>query len=128
MDQSLLKEEYQRNRERYLAAWKEYLRFKSVSCVPEYESQCRACAGWLLSHLGDLGFVGQIVETSGLPLVLAEYQVNSDAPTVLFYGHYDVQPPEPLEEWKTDPFEPTLVGDRVYARGAMDNKGQSFYA
>jgi acetylornithine deacetylase/succinyl-diaminopimelate desuccinylase-like protein len=104
------------------------LSFPSISVEPEHHADCDHCAEWLVSHLAGVGFNSRILETPARPAVYAEYRGPDDAPTVLFYGHYDVQPVDPLDEWDSPPFEPVMRGDRVYARGAQDNKGQLFYA
>jgi acetylornithine deacetylase/succinyl-diaminopimelate desuccinylase-like protein len=80
----------------------------------------------LRQKFSDMGFIAEIVSTNGNPVVLARWIRKPEAPTILFYGHYDVQPPEPLEAWVTPPFEPTIRDGRIYARGIGDNKGQHF--
>ncbi len=118
---------YDENRERFIEEWKEFLRFPSISADPAYSDDCQRCADWLTSHLSDLGFQTELIETVGQPLVYAEYKGKPDRPTILYYGHYDVQPVDPLELWDSPPFEPEQRGDRLYARGAQDNKGQTIY-
>ena len=102
------------------------LRISSVSTKPEHAGDCRAAAEWLREELEDAGMNDAVVlETGGLPAVYAEWMAApSGAPTVLVYGHYDVQPPDPLELWHTPPFEPTVRDGAVFARGASDDKGQ----
>ncbi len=126
-----------------IARWMEWLRIPSISTDPAYKGQCRRAAEWALAQLADLGFSARLVETgdvgadgrgSGHPVVLAtiEPRAGSAGPHVLFYGHYDVQPVDPVEQWESPPFEPTLRearpgeagGSRVVARGAVDDKGQ----
>ena len=102
----------------------ELLRIPSVSADPERKQDIRRTAEWLVDHLAKLGLSAELIETAGHPLVLAESSRVAAAPTVLVYGHYDVQPPEPLELWTTPPFEPTIREGHVFARGAADNKGQ----
>jgi len=102
------------------------LRFPSVSAKSEHKPDMVACANWLADHLKKIGFKAAVEPTGGHPLVYAEYLVDKTLPTVLYYGHYDVQPPEPLNLWKTPPFEPTIRGGLIYARGAGDDKGQVF--
>ena len=104
-----------------------YLRFASVSAQPRYVDQMKACASWVEMYLKDLGFAVEKWEGNGHPVLFAERIVDPDAPTILFYGHYDVQPPEPSDLWTSPPFEPVLRNGRVYARGAEDNKGQNYY-
>jgi len=99
----------------------------SVSTDPAYADDVRRAAAWLVEHLDEVGIQhAQIVETDGHPVVYATHETDDDKPTVLVYGHYDVQPPDPLEEWDSDPFEPTRRNGTIYARGACDDKGQMF--
>ncbi|MFW6152176.1 MAG: peptidase M20, partial [Verrucomicrobiota bacterium] len=79
---------FDKNLERYLSEWKEFLKFPSISMEPEHADNCERCASWLNSHLESIGFSSRIVETSSHPLVFAEYAGDSSAPTVLYYGHY----------------------------------------
>jgi len=116
---------------------KEYfdlVRFPTIGADPLHLRDCIQAATWLKKWLGGIGAEAELVvprtgasafETS-VPVVFAEVKGSEGAPTVLVYGHYDVQPPEPLDEWLTPPFEPTVRDGRVYARGAQDDKGQSF--
>ena len=104
----------------------ELLRYPSVSAKPEHKKDMVACTGWLAAHLKKIGFKSKVYPTKGHPLVYAEYMVDKKAPTVLYYGHYDVQPPDPLDLWKTAPFEPEIRSGYIYARGAVDDKGQTF--
>jgi acetylornithine deacetylase/succinyl-diaminopimelate desuccinylase-like protein len=119
-------------RPQQLDALKEWLRIPSVSTLPEHKDDVRAAAQWLVSFLQQAGLAQvEIIETPGHPIVYAEWmQAGPQAPTVLIYGHYDVQPVDPVEKWETPPFEPTIKsgpdGDRLYARGASDDKGQIF--
>ena len=125
MDRS--KEFFAKNQERFISEWKELLAFPSVSTDPAYIPECLKCADWVATHLTKLGFRTEMWTTDTKPLVFGLMPGNPAKPTVLFYGHYDVQPPEPLELWTTPPFEPTLREGRMYARGAQDNKGQVFF-
>jgi len=102
----------------------EFLRFPSVSTQSVHIPDMLACAGWLRKKFADIGLDAAILETGGHPAVVAHTPRDPKKPTVLIYGHYDVQPPEPLNEWVTPPFEPALRNDRIYARGSTDNKGQ----
>jgi acetylornithine deacetylase/succinyl-diaminopimelate desuccinylase-like protein len=106
----------------------EWLRIPSVSAQPAHRADCRQAAEWVRGQLAQLGIATEVRDTAGHPVVLGHYQGPPGAPHLLFYGHYDVQPPEPLELWHSPPFEPTVVegphGPRVYARGAVDDKGQ----
>ncbi|NBU64043.1 MAG: M20/M25/M40 family metallo-hydrolase, partial [Chloroflexia bacterium] len=83
-------------------------------------------AEWLTAYLRELGFETQSYPTAGWPMVVGRYHKHPDKPTVLLYGHYDVQPPDPLEAWISPPFTPTIRAGRIYGRGAGDNKGQHF--
>ena len=102
----------------------EFLKFPSVSTQSEHIVDMIACAEWLRDKFVSLGFQADVRQTGGHPAVIARTPPDPSRPTVLIYGHYDVQPPEPLEEWKTPPFEPTIRDGRIYARGSTDNKGQ----
>lgn len=109
--------------------WSELLRIPSVSADPDYAEEVKNAAQWLSDQLKGLGFSVEIQDTPGHPVVLAHHPgPNGDAPHLLYYGHYDVQPPDPVELWDTGPFEPTLVdgphGRRMVCRGAVDDKGQ----
>ena len=103
-----------------------FLSFPSVSAKSEHKKDIQACAVWLRDHLKKIGFKARTMPTGGNPVVYAEYVAGRNLPTVLYYGHYDVQPPEPLELWKSPPFKPEIRGGYIYARGACDDKGQTF--
>lgn len=120
--------EFDRNLDRYIEEWKEFLIFQSISTDPEHDADCRACAKWLTAHLKKIGFSSQLLETSSKPAVFAERKGDPKQPVILFYGHYDVQPVDPIEKWDSPPFKPTLRDGRIQARGASDDKGQVFYA
>ncbi|MCD4824423.1 MAG: dipeptidase [Phycisphaerae bacterium] len=113
------------HRDEHLAGLCELLRFESISNVAEPDG-CRPCADWLAARLRGIGFAAEVLETAGRPCVVGEFHAGVDLPTVLIYGHYDVQPPDPLELWDTGPFEPTVRDGWLYARGADDDKGQLF--
>jgi acetylornithine deacetylase/succinyl-diaminopimelate desuccinylase-like protein len=102
------------------------LSFPSVSAKSEHKPDMKNCAEWLKDQLKSLGFKAKVCPTGGHPLVFAEYFVDKKLPTVLYYGHYDVQPPEPLELWKTSPFKAEVRGGYIYARGSADDKGQTW--
>ncbi len=109
--------------------WFDLLRIPSVSAQPAHAGDCAAAAAWLRDQLAAIGFTAELRPTAGHPVVLAHHPgPGPGAPHLLFYGHYDVQPAEPFELWDHPPFEPTVVdgphGPRVYARGAVDDKGQ----
>ena len=116
-----------RERERMLRELSEFLAIPSVSALPDHAGDCRAAAQWLASELGRLGCPRvTLLEGNGHPVVWAESPPVEGAPTLLVYGHYDVQPPDPLEEWESPPFSPTVRDGNLYARGAADDKGQVY--
>ncbi len=100
------------------------LRFASVSTDSKRNDDTRACAQWLVAKLKSMGLTTELHETPGHPVIVAKNKHVSGRRTVLLYGHYDVQPVEPLSEWVSPPFEPTIREGRIYCRGATDNKGQ----
>jgi len=111
--------------ERFREELYSFLGIPSVSAAPERDGDTRAAAVWLADHLAAAGLESEVIETPGHPVVLGSWRgAGSNAPTVLIYGHYDVQPAEPLEEWTSPPFDPELRDGRIYARGAADDKGQ----
>jgi len=113
------------NYERFLEELKDFLRIPSVSTTEEHKADVQAAAEWVAAHLRQIGAENvQIFPTERHPVVYGEIKVAENAPTVLVYGHYDVQPPDPEEKWETPPFEPSVRGERLYARGASDMKGQ----
>ena len=117
----------EREQGRYLAELKEYLRIPSISTDPAYRQDIDRCADWLMAKMQAAGLTTEKIATAGHPLVYAEWLgAGPDKPTVLFYGHYDVQPPDPLDEWRNPPFEPTEEGDCLVGRGTTDDKGQSY--
>jgi acetylornithine deacetylase/succinyl-diaminopimelate desuccinylase-like protein len=118
---------FARNEERYVDEWKRLVGFPSVSAQPEHEQDCRCCAEWLVEHIGAMGFEARLLETPSLPCVFAAREGNPEKPALLFYGHYDVQPVDPLDQWITPPFEPSVRDGRLYGRGTADNKGQHLY-
>ncbi|OYV40098.1 MAG: hypothetical protein B7Z81_02470 [Acidocella sp. 20-61-6] len=112
-----------------LARLFELLRIPSISAQPAHAGDCRRAAEWARDALAGMGFAARLSETAGLPGVIAtHHEAGPDAPHVLFYGHYDVQPADPLALWNSDPFDPQIVdgprGKRIVARGAVDDKGQ----
>lgn len=105
----------------------EFLRIPSVSARSEHAADLRACAEWLRDKMQAAGLTTAIHDTPGHPIVLGEWRgAGAGAPTILVYGHYDVQPVEPLELWDSPPFEPEIRDGRIYARGSVDDKGQLF--
>src|SRR6478672_8312810 len=116
-----------REQSRMLAELSELLSIASVSALPAHSGDCRRAAEWLRDHLRGLGCpVVNILEGPGHPVVWAESPKIQGQPTLLIYGHYDVQPPDPLDEWESPPFVPTVRDGKLYARGASDDKGQLF--
>lgn len=115
------------NRDRFVEDLKAILRIPSVSADPAYKADVRRCAEHLAGHLKAIGMTtAEVVETPGHPIVYAEWLGAPGAPTVLLYGHYDVQPADPLDLWKTPPFEPVVEDGKIKARGACDDKGQVY--
>ncbi|MEO8227301.1 MAG: dipeptidase [Gemmatimonadota bacterium] len=116
-----------REQDRMLRELTEFLSIPSISALPDHAADCRRAADWLMQELRRLGCpVVQLVEGQGLPVVWAESPPVPGKPTLLIYGHYDVQPADPLSEWATPPFEPTVRDGKLYARGAADDKGQVY--
>ena len=111
-------------RDNYLEEYYSFLRFPSVSTDDDYSKNLNECADWLVKKLNAVGLEAQLVPTAGHPVVWARNKHQPGRRTVLIYGHYDVQPPDPLELWDSPPFEPVLKDGYVFARGATDNKGQ----
>ena len=121
-----IKSYIEKNRERFLNEWFELLRIPSVSSKQEHKTDMITCAECWKTLLLASGLTrAEVIPTQGNPVVYAERMVAPEAKTVLVYGHYDVMPPEPLELWKSEPFEPVIRDGRVYARGADDDKGQA---
>ncbi len=117
----------EQNRERFLDDLKAVLRIPSVSAQPEHQADMRRCAEHVAQDLKKAGMTRvEVVPTAGHPVVYGEWLGAPGKPTALIYGHYDVQPPDPLERWHTPPFEPTLRDGKLYARGAVDDKGQVY--
>lgn len=116
----------ERQFDRVVGELEEFLRVPSVSARSEHAGHCRRAAEWAAAHLRRIGLSSSVEETGGHPAVVAEWLGAPGAPTVLVYGHYDVQPVDPLREWSSDPFSPARVNGHIYARGATDDKGQLF--
>ncbi len=113
------------NHPRFLNELKDLLRIPSVSTLPEHAEDCRRAADMVARELHRIGMENvRLIETGGHPLVYADWLHAAGKPTVLVYGHYDVQPPDPLDEWVSPPFEPQERDGNLYARGAVDDKGQ----
>src|SRR4051812_22515397 len=111
-------------RQSHLDEYFSFLRFQSVSTDASYAAKVGQCADWLAAKLKAIGLETQVVPTPGHPVVWARNKPQPNRRTVVIYGHYDVQPPDPLELWDSPPFEPVLKDGYVFARGATDNKGQ----
>jgi acetylornithine deacetylase/succinyl-diaminopimelate desuccinylase-like protein len=115
------------NQQRFLSELKDLLRIPSISTLPEHKSDVQHAAEFIASELRRVGMENvEIIPTSGHPLIYADWLHAAGKPTVLCYSHYDVQPPDPLSEWTTPPFEPTERNQNLYARGAVDDKGQMY--
>jgi acetylornithine deacetylase/succinyl-diaminopimelate desuccinylase-like protein len=115
------------NRERYLDELKALLAIPSISALPEHADDVRRCATWCGDEMRRIGLQNvELMETPGNPIVYGDWLAADGAPTVLFYGHYDVQPVDPLDLWDSPPFEATIRDGEIYARGAADDKGQVF--
>jgi len=115
------------NRSRFVAELKDFIRFPTVSAQPEHAGDLKRCAKWLAEHLRWIGLKNvRVIPTAGHPIVYADWLQKPALPTVLIYGHYDVQPPDPLDEWHSPPFDPVVLGEQLYGRGASDDKGQLF--
>jgi len=121
------------NQSRFVDELCDYLRFPSVSAQPQHKQDLHACAEWVAAHCGHIGLLAEVHQTDGHPIVTArtpwrplpDSTCGRRRPHFLIYGHYDVQPPEPFELWKSPPFEPRIEGHSIFARGACDNKGQN---
>ncbi|MBD3304867.1 M20/M25/M40 family metallo-hydrolase, partial [candidate division KSB3 bacterium] len=114
-------------RQRYLDELFQLVRIPSVSTDPAHSADVAACSAFLVEQLHAIGMKrAQAMPTGRHPVVYAEWLDAPDAPTILIYGHYDVQPPEPLDLWESPPFEPEIREGEIYARGVSDDKGQLF--
>ncbi|HSL64701.1 MAG TPA: M20/M25/M40 family metallo-hydrolase, partial [Gaiellaceae bacterium] len=115
--------------ETWLPELAEWLRIPSVSADPAHAGDVRAAGEWLCERLRDAGGTAELVDWKGQPLAVGELRASAaagDAPTVLAYGHFDVQPPDPVELWESDPFEATIRDEWLYGRGVADDKGQLY--
>jgi len=118
---------YQQHQFEFLEGLKAFLRIPSISTLSENKPDIRRAAEFARNELGRAGMTAaELIEGEGNPLVYAEWLGAPGKPTILFYGHYDVQPADPLDEWKSPPFEPEVRGDNIYARGSCDDKGQVY--
>jgi acetylornithine deacetylase/succinyl-diaminopimelate desuccinylase-like protein len=115
------------NRDRFVDQLKEYLAIPSISALPAHKTDVRRCAEWTADEMRRIGLQNvRLEETPGHPVVYGEWLGAPGAPTILFYGHYDVQPVDPVNLWTSPPFEATIRDGEIYARGAADDKGQVF--
>jgi acetylornithine deacetylase/succinyl-diaminopimelate desuccinylase-like protein len=115
------------NRDRYLDELKALLAIPSISALPQHAGDVRRCADWCADELRRIGLQNvKLIDTPGNPVVYGDWLGAPGAPTILFYGHYDVQPVDPLELWESPPFEATIRDGEIYARGSADDKGQIF--
>lgn len=110
-----------------LEAFKEFLSFPSISSEPGHKEDIEHCFDWLKNKIEAIGFKTKRFETEGHPTLFAESNHLENKPTLLIYNHYDVQPVDPIELWNSPPFQPVIKDNKIYARGAQDNKGQLFY-
>jgi acetylornithine deacetylase/succinyl-diaminopimelate desuccinylase-like protein len=115
-----------REKETYLEELKDYLRIPSISTDPTYKAEVLRASEFLAGQIARAGLTVERIATAGHPLIYAEWLGAPGKPTLLFYGHYDVQPADPVDLWRHPPFEPTVEGDLLIARGATDDKGQSY--
>lgn len=119
---------FHKNKEQYLRDLFTYLSFESISSESQYKEQMDKCALWVKEQIDSMGLETTIFKTKGHDVVFGQKITDNSRPTVLIYGHYDVQPVSPIDQWKSPPFKPEIRNSRIYARGAEDNKGQSFYS
>ena len=120
-----IKEYIKEHEGRFLEELFALIRIPSISAKTEHKDDMQRCARYWQEHLQGLGVQAEVYQTAGNPIVYGEYIIDTSAPTVLVYGHYDVMPAEPLELWKSEPFEPEIRDGHIWARGADDDKGQS---
>ena len=115
------------HRDRYVDELKEYLAIPSISALPQHAGDVKRCADWCVEEMRRIGLQNvRLIDTPGNPVVYGDWLGAEGAPTILFYGHYDVQPVDPLELWESPPFEATVRDGEIYARGSADDKGQIF--
>ena len=117
---------YEEHRAAFLDGLQQFLRIPSISTLTEHKPDIRRAAEFVRDELAAAGLAAELIEGEGNPLVYGEWTGAPGKPTLLLYGHYDVQPPDPLDEWKSAPFEPEVRGDDIFARGSSDDKGQTY--
>src|SRR3990167_9500972 len=118
---------FQQNKEKIFKDYFDLLKFKTIS-AEKNNSEMQKCAEWLSNYFKKFNVYSEVIKTDNYPLVYAEKIFDPKYETILIYGHFDVQPVDPIDEWKHPPFEPRIIDNVVYARGASDNKGQFFYS
>lgn len=119
---------FEKNQQKLLDEFFTFLRFESIGTDSQYTPQVRACCGWLRKYLEEMGLTTETWETNGHPVLFGSWlKAGADKPTVLLYNHYDVQPIDPANLWQSAPFDPAVRNGEIYARGAVDNKGQCFF-
>ncbi|WP_042461383.1 dipeptidase [Neobacillus dielmonensis] len=124
---SKLSEFISTNHEKNVEELKELLRIPSISAISDHKQDIQKAASWIANELERIGLEHvEIVQTKGHPIIYGDWLHQENAPTVLVYGHYDVQPVDPVHLWETPPFEPTIRDEKIFARGATDDKGQMF--
>src|SRR5437870_9537986 len=115
------------NRDRYLEELKAFLAIPSISALPQHAGDVKRCAEWCADEMRRIGLGNvRLIDTPGNPVAYGDWVAAPGAPTILFYGHYDVQPVDPLDLWESPPFEATVRDGEMYARGSADDKGQVF--
>src|SRR6186713_3733759 len=115
------------NRDRYLEELKGFLAIPSISALPQHAGDVKRCADWCVEEMRRIGLQNvRLIDTPGNPVVYGDWLGAEGAPTILFYGHYDVQPVDPVDLWESPPFEATVRDGEIYARGSADDKGQVF--
>ena len=123
----MIKEYIENNKDRFLSELFELLKIESVSADSKFKDEVDKAANWLVSEFNKLELENvEKIQTKGHPIVYAEKILDETYPTILVYGHYDVQPADPYELWDSPPFEPTIKNEKIYARGACDDKGQMY--
>src|SRR4029450_354273 len=115
------------HRDRYVDELKQYLAIPSISALPQHQADVRRCGEWTAEEMRRIGLEnGGVIDTPGNPVISGDWLHAAGKPTMLFYGHYDVQPVDPVDLWQSPPFEATVRDGEIYARGAADDKGQVF--